>query len=496
MNVDRGPLGRRARRAAKTGIGDAEAVKAVLAVMSSDRELDGAARRRRAERPARPRARCDEASSGRVVTVQAAEVIARITAQACRQAGLSLVWRDLLDFEGDEIYFQPVPELAGHTFGEALLAFETSTRHRAPRRRRDDHGAPADGHAVRGRRRGRSPIAEDDDTVVFTGFRDEDAPDVVLTSPAPDRTGPSSCSSSGGTTSGRSSSASSTSSCRRGRRSTCSPTPTWSSAELDRPAARNLRDDASGRPHGNLDRLTERSSAEHSYDKVIVLGYRSGLSPDGGRRPHAAHAAAAAAGARRRRRTAGDRRIVTELLDSRDVELARATGADDFVVSDELSSLMLAQLAERRRPRARLRRPVRRRGLGDRAPAGVVVRRRRPGAVRDGGRGGAGPGRDRDRLPHRAGRRRPARRRAEPAQVRRRSTLGQRRPGRRDRAGLTPCSSDVPRPPSGDVLQAAWERSPSGVGAIRPGSRRARGSARSAHDSVICFPVAALFGER
>jgi hypothetical protein len=29
------------------------------------------------------------------------------------------------------------------------------------------------------------------------------------------------------------------------------------------------------------------------------------------------------------------------------VELARATGADDFVVSDELASLMLAQLSER-----------------------------------------------------------------------------------------------------------------------------------------------------
>jgi hypothetical protein len=82
------------------------------------------------------------------------------------------------------------------------------------------------------------------------------------------------------------------------------------------------------------------------YDKVIVLGYRTGLSPaeadarslltllilqqalvanESGHRP----------------------RIVTELLDARDVELARATGADDFVVSDELSSLMLAQLAER-----------------------------------------------------------------------------------------------------------------------------------------------------
>jgi hypothetical protein len=39
-------------------------------------------------------------------------------------------------------------------------------------------------------------------------------------------------------------------------------------------------------------------------------------------------------------------RVVTELLDSSDVELARATGADDFVVSDALSSYVLAQLSE------------------------------------------------------------------------------------------------------------------------------------------------------
>jgi hypothetical protein len=37
---------------------------------------------------------------------------------------------------------------------------------------------------------------------------------------------------------------------------------------------------------------------------------------------------------------------VTELLDSSDVELARANGADDFVVSDALSSYMIAQLSE------------------------------------------------------------------------------------------------------------------------------------------------------
>ncbi|WP_205544023.1 CASTOR/POLLUX-related putative ion channel [Rubrobacter indicoceani] len=55
-------------------------------------------------------------------------LIARITAQTCRQSGLSVVYTDLLDFEGDEIYFQEMPpELAGKTFREALFAYGSAT---------------------------------------------------------------------------------------------------------------------------------------------------------------------------------------------------------------------------------------------------------------------------------------------------------------------------------------------------------------------------------
>ena len=54
------------------------------------------------------------------------DLIARIVAQTCRQTGLSIVYTELLDFDGDEIYFASIPELVGLTFGEALLAFEDS----------------------------------------------------------------------------------------------------------------------------------------------------------------------------------------------------------------------------------------------------------------------------------------------------------------------------------------------------------------------------------
>src|SRR5215213_1467720 len=50
------------------------------------------------------------------------DLIARITAQTCRQSGLSIVYTDLLDFGRDEIYFIREPRLAGMSFSEALTA--------------------------------------------------------------------------------------------------------------------------------------------------------------------------------------------------------------------------------------------------------------------------------------------------------------------------------------------------------------------------------------
>ena len=62
-------------------------------------------------------------SHGEVEWIQAGDFIARIIAQTCRQSGLSVVYTELLDFGGDEIYFHHQPELVGKTFGEALLMF-------------------------------------------------------------------------------------------------------------------------------------------------------------------------------------------------------------------------------------------------------------------------------------------------------------------------------------------------------------------------------------
>ncbi len=61
---------------------------------------------------------------GELELVLLSDLISRITVQTCRQSGLSIVVTELLDFGGDEIYFASQPELTGKTFGEALLAYD------------------------------------------------------------------------------------------------------------------------------------------------------------------------------------------------------------------------------------------------------------------------------------------------------------------------------------------------------------------------------------
>lgn len=59
--------------------------------------------------------------------VDSQQLAARLVVQSCRQAGLSAVYTELLDFDGDEIYMWTERALAGRMYGEALFAFGTAT---------------------------------------------------------------------------------------------------------------------------------------------------------------------------------------------------------------------------------------------------------------------------------------------------------------------------------------------------------------------------------
>lgn len=61
------------------------------------------------------------------IFIYSGQLIAQVTAQACRQSGLSVVYTELLDFQGDEIYFKAEPALVGKSYKEAIFAYPHSS---------------------------------------------------------------------------------------------------------------------------------------------------------------------------------------------------------------------------------------------------------------------------------------------------------------------------------------------------------------------------------
>lgn len=67
------------------------------------------------------------AGNNEAVFVLSSDLISRIIAQTCLQSGLSIVYNELINFDGDEIYFQEEPKLIGKTYKEILFSYEDSS---------------------------------------------------------------------------------------------------------------------------------------------------------------------------------------------------------------------------------------------------------------------------------------------------------------------------------------------------------------------------------
>ena len=66
-------------------------------------------------------------SDSEVKWILAGDVMSRIMVQTSRQSGLSQIFLDLLDFDGDEIYFTSQPKLVGKTYLQAQHEFSNSS---------------------------------------------------------------------------------------------------------------------------------------------------------------------------------------------------------------------------------------------------------------------------------------------------------------------------------------------------------------------------------
>jgi len=83
------------------------------------------------------------AGKGRAEVLCCSDFLARITANACRQPGISAVFTELLDFEGDEIYVEHIKGAVGKTIAQLNLMFPCSTV-MGVSRNRDARQAPAE----------------------------------------------------------------------------------------------------------------------------------------------------------------------------------------------------------------------------------------------------------------------------------------------------------------------------------------------------------------
>ncbi|HEX8298630.1 MAG TPA: hypothetical protein VF594_05655, partial [Rubricoccaceae bacterium] len=269
------------------------------------------------------------------------DLIARVTAQTCRQSGLSVAYTELLDFGGDEIYFTDAGPLVGKTYGEALAAYQTSAvmgiRSATGRIQLNPPGETAlgSGDAL-------IVISEDDDTIRLADAPGEVDEAAVRTAPprasAPERTLMLGWNERAGDI----------------LRELSQYVPDGSSALIV--AGDEALADAAQTPVApaltlgvqagdTTDRTVLDALGVAGFDHLIVLSDAAAADPQ--------QADARTLITLLHLRDIADRQdldlsIVSEMLDVRNRDLAQVTRADDFIVSDRLVSLMLSQVAENR----------------------------------------------------------------------------------------------------------------------------------------------------
>jgi Trk K+ transport system NAD-binding subunit len=286
-----------------------------------------------------------QSTQGRVVTVESQELIAQVTAHACRQPGLAAIYLDLLDFEGNEMYYEPAAEAAGHMFGEALLAYPNASLIGI---RRPDGAIwlyppmntviNADDYVI--------AIAQDDDQIIWSKTRPEldsfGAQTALFAAP---RTPPSQTLVIGWN-----------SMAKKVLREIGDYATPGSAALVMAQASRVTSDELKDLSTQNMQVITRAYDGSFqdlaaalpgsNFDQVIIFGYRGKTQPADADAQTLLSLLAVNTLKQWGSFGYGRARIIAEILDSNNVELARVVAVEDLVVSDRLASLMMTQLSQ------------------------------------------------------------------------------------------------------------------------------------------------------
>ena len=283
------------------------------------------------------------ATKGQVIPVRSHDIIARVTAQASRQPGLAAVILDLLDFDGDEIYFQNVPALAGKTYKDALLSFNEASIIGL---------AHADGTVVLNPKATTKlkaddkviAVAEDDDKVIYTGPTDLVAKAKPATIKVPARK-PEHMLVIGWSSMGRTILTELAPFMVKGSTVHIIAKKDFvKKSETENLNFGSLKT-TFAYTSGDINDMTVAASAKH-YDQILVLGYRKGVT--------VADADALTMLSMLQLNQLFEQdgngveptRLVAEIIDSSKAEIARVAAVDDLVVSDKLAALLMTQISE------------------------------------------------------------------------------------------------------------------------------------------------------
>jgi ion channel POLLUX/CASTOR len=283
-----------------------------------------------------------------VQAVLTGDLIARVTAQTSRQGGLSTVYTELLNFDGDEIYFTQEPTLVGKTYGEALMAYETSTVMGMQKGDREASlNPPMDTVIEAGDKI--FALTDDDDTLIVSGLASVPVDEAAICLAGQTSTlKPEKCLILGWNRFAGTILHELNNYVPKGSHVLVVADPTSSPEAAD--AERIIKQECShfsnqkvAYQRGNTtDRRLLESIHAADFDHVIVLSY-AGLEVQ--------EADARTLVTLLHLRDIAERdetpfSIVSEMLDLRNRELAEVTNVDDFIVSDHLVSLMMSQLSE------------------------------------------------------------------------------------------------------------------------------------------------------
>ena len=272
------------------------------------------------------------------------DLIARVIAQTCRQSGLSVVYNEMLDFGGDEIYFTRHTDLVGKSYGEALNAYTTNAVMGIARADGSVELNPPMNYTL-GEKDQLVLLAADDDQIFFSSEKLQIQENLIVAEshiqPAPERT--------------------------------LILGWNWRGAAILRELDNYVAPDSEVLVAAGLEAIEEEVQAFHQsltnqrvrvlkgdtsdrvfleqlglkdFNHVIVLSYLDTMTEQ--------RADSSTLITLLHLRDMADRQglhfsLVSEMVDVRNRNLAEVARADDFIVSGKLISLMLAQISENKR---------------------------------------------------------------------------------------------------------------------------------------------------